>query len=81
LEPGNPNYLTAIVALGHLAYNAPQTFPVIVKNTISRKIVKELLMKDRAEGKYHDCQDSWCKEDDLPHDTTCKVGFIVQINN
>ncbi|XP_059483617.1 sister chromatid cohesion protein PDS5 homolog A-A isoform X4 [Neocloeon triangulifer] len=73
LDPSNPHYLTAIVALGHLAYNAPQTFPVIVKNTISRKIVKELLMKDRSDGRYHDCPDNWCKEEDLPHDTICKL--------
>ncbi|XP_065343965.1 sister chromatid cohesion protein PDS5 homolog A [Cloeon dipterum] len=73
LEPNNPHYLTSIVALGHLAYNVPQAFPVIVKNTISRKIVKELLMKDRSDGKYHDCSDNWCKEEDLPHDTICKL--------
>jgi sister-chromatid-cohesion protein PDS5 len=42
-------YLTSIVALGHLALNLPDKFPVHVKNLVSRKIVKELLMQDKGE--------------------------------
>ena len=42
-------YKTAIVALGHLALHLPDLFPVQIKNLVSRKIVKELLMQDRSE--------------------------------
>ena len=43
-------YLTAIVSLGWVALVAdklPDQFAVHIKNLVSRKIVKELLMKDR----------------------------------
>ena len=42
-------YLTAIVTLGHIAFHLPEAFPVHIKNLVSRKIVKELLMQDRNE--------------------------------
>ena len=42
-------YLSAIVALGHIAYHLPDKFPIHIKNLVSRKIVKELLMQDRNE--------------------------------
>ena len=43
-------YLTAVVSLGWVALVAdklPDQFAVHIKNLVSRKIVKELLMKDR----------------------------------
>ena len=43
------SYLSAIVALGHIANHLPDKFPIHVKNLVSRKIVKELLMQDRNE--------------------------------
>lgn len=46
-------YLTAIVALGHIAFHLPEQFPVQMKNLVSRKIVKELLMQDRTEARLH----------------------------
>ncbi len=42
-------YLTSIVALGHIAFHLPDQFPVHIKNLVSRKIVKELLMVDAQE--------------------------------
>ena len=46
LEPAKgETYITAIVALGHLAFHLPDNFTVQIKNLVSRKIVKELLMK------------------------------------
>lgn len=38
LTPGHPNYRTAIVSLGHIAYNLPDKFPIIIKNIVSRKV-------------------------------------------
>ena len=46
------NYLTAIVALGHLALYLPEKFPVQIKNLVSRKIVKELVMKADMETEF-----------------------------
>ena len=45
-------YCTAIVALGHIAFHLPEKFPVHIKNIVSRKIVKELIMKDQSEVGY-----------------------------
>ncbi len=44
-------YKTAIVALGHIAFHMPDKFPIHIKNLVSRKIVKELLMQDKGEVK------------------------------
>ena len=50
LEPEKgESYLTAIVALGHIAFHLPDEFPIHIKNLVSRKIVKELLMQDTQE--------------------------------
>ena len=45
-EKNKQHYLTAIVALGHLSFHLPEKFHVQIKNLVSRKIVKELEMKD-----------------------------------
>ena len=50
-------YLTAIVSLGWVALVAdklPDQFAVHIKNLVSRKIVKELLMKDRLGKTTHE---------------------------
>ena len=50
-------YCTAIVALGHIAFHLPEKFPVHIKNIVSRKIVKELIMKDQSEvNPYYVCK-------------------------
>lgn len=64
-------YLTAIVALGHIAIHLPDQFPVHVKNLVSRKIVKELLMKDRTDARPQ--EEEWVEEEELPLETRCKI--------
>ena len=71
------HYLTAIVALGHLSFHLPEKFPVQIKNLVSRKIVKELVMKDvsPARGGYElsssteeVCMETQCKLEDVEAD-------------
>lgn len=73
LDPANLQYRTAIVSLGHVAYNMPDRFQIPIKNIISRKIVKDLLVKEDAENRKDLPADDWCEEDDLPEETRCKV--------
>ena len=70
----NRQYLTAIVALGHLAFHLPDKFPVQIKNLVSRKIVKELMMKDHTAARGG--TESWSNLEDLCLETQCKLeGF------
>lgn len=73
LDPDHENYRTAIVALGHIAYNMPTKYTTQIKNTISRKIVKELLVKDSEPASDGRPDGEWCDEDSLPEETRCKV--------
>lgn len=78
LDPEHETYRTAIVALGHIAYNMPNRFTINIKNTISRKIVKELLVKDGES--INESQEAgeviWCDEESLPEETRCKVEAL-----
>lgn len=38
LIPESPHYRTAIVTLGHIAYNVPDLYKVQIKNIVSRKV-------------------------------------------
>lgn len=76
LDPNHESYRTAIVALGHIAYNMPNQFTVQIKNTISRKIVKELLVKDNENTDDNRPAGVWCDEDSLPEETRCKVEAL-----
>lgn len=38
LNPDSPHYRTAIVSLGHIAYNVPDICKVQIKNIVSRKV-------------------------------------------
>lgn len=38
MEPTSEHYRTAIVALGHIAYNLPDKNPLQIKNIVSRKV-------------------------------------------
>ena len=67
----NNQYLTAIVALGHLAFYLPDMFKVHIKNLISRKIVKEMIMKDYTAARGG--TDEWCAIEDLCLETRCKL--------
>jgi len=70
----NKNYLTAIVALGHLAFYLPDKFPVHIKNLVSRKIVKDLVMIDQTPARGG--TEEWCAVEDLCLETQCKLeGF------
>ena len=73
LHPQSEHYRTAIVTLGHIAYNLPDKFHVQIKNIISRKIVKELLVKETSDGRSNVPAKDWCDEQDLPEETRCKV--------
>lgn len=73
LTPDHENYRTAIVCLGHVAYNTPDRFHSQIKNLISRIIVKELLVKDVSENRTNVPESDWCEEDQLPEETRCKV--------
>uniref|UniRef100_A0A1L8DX47 Putative sister chromatid cohesion complex cohesin subunit pds5 n=1 Tax=Nyssomyia neivai TaxID=330878 RepID=A0A1L8DX47_9DIPT len=73
LSPDQAKYRTAIVCLGHIAYNIPDRFHVPIKNIISRKIVKELLVKDVPEDRQDIPSAEWCSEEELPEETRCKV--------
>ena len=66
------HFLTVIVALGHLAFLLPEKFPVQLKNLVSRKIVKELVMKDVTAARGG--EDTWCAFEDLCLETQCKVS-------
>lgn len=73
LNPDHKSYRTAIVTLGHIAYNMPERFHVPIKNIISRKIVKELLVKDVPEERRNVPIKDWCTEEELPEETRCKI--------
>lgn len=49
----SPNCRTSIVTLGHMALLLPDRFMVQIKNIVSRRIVKELLLKVNIE--HHSC--------------------------
>jgi sister-chromatid-cohesion protein PDS5 len=48
MELDSPNFLSSLVAIGHMTQLCPAEFAPAVKNIVSRFIVKELLMKDRV---------------------------------
>lgn len=76
LDANHEHYRTAVVCLGHIAYNLPERFNVQIKNIISRKIVKELLVKDASTDKTDRPTSDWCDEDSLPEETRCKVEAL-----
>eukprot|EP00088_Acartia_fossae_P068134 TRINITY_DN857_c0_g1_i5.p1 TRINITY_DN857_c0_g1~~TRINITY_DN857_c0_g1_i5.p1 ORF type:complete len:1163 (-),score=343.93 TRINITY_DN857_c0_g1_i5:589-3927(-) len=70
----NRFFLTAIVALGHLAFYIPDKFRAGIKNLISRKIVKDLMMNDLTAARGG--TDTWADYEDLCLETQCKLeGF------
>lgn len=42
LCPESPYYRTAIVTLGHIAFNVPERYKVQIKNIVSRKVSENL---------------------------------------
>lgn len=76
LDSNHEHYRTAVVCLGHIAYNLPDRFKVQVKIIISRKIVKDLLVKDAYADRSDRPTSDWCEEDSLPEETRCKVEAL-----
>ncbi|KAL7294326.1 hypothetical protein TKK_0012336 [Trichogramma kaykai] len=72
LNPSSADYRTAIVALGHIAYNLPEKYHQQIKVMVSRKIVKELLVKETSE-QTHESEEDWCREEELPEETRCRL--------
>ena len=70
----NKYFLTAIVALGHVAFHLPDKFPVQLKNLVSRKIVKQLLLMDVTAARGG--EETWCNFEDLCLETQSKVEGI-----
>jgi len=52
LKPESANYITSIVALGHISNMCPEEFSQAMKTIVSKDIVKDLLMEDRV-GSLH----------------------------
>uniref|UniRef100_A0A2P2I100 Androgen-induced proliferation inhibitor n=1 Tax=Hirondellea gigas TaxID=1518452 RepID=A0A2P2I100_9CRUS len=75
----SPNFRTSVVSLGHIVYNIPDKFMVLVKNTVSRKIVKELLMRNQSSQSSRpvaasdDDEDQWSEEECLSEETLVKI--------
>ncbi|XP_065203683.1 sister chromatid cohesion protein PDS5 homolog B [Planococcus citri] len=81
LTPTSEHYLVSIVTLGHIAQNVPQRYMALIKNLISRKIVRDLLVKKEEAEMETDPQGpilegDWCPESDIPLITLCKIEGI-----
>lgn len=63
-------YRTALVSIGHIAFNCPELFGNHVKNIVSKIIVKELLMVDQEIQSNDESQ--WVDFDDLSEETKVK---------
>lgn len=80
LSPTSEFYRTAIVAFGHIAYNLPDRFNIALKNIISRKIVKELLIGDSSEiSEPALIENGWCTEDELSEVVRCRVEGLKAV--
>ncbi|XP_046608925.1 sister chromatid cohesion protein PDS5 homolog B isoform X2 [Neodiprion virginianus] len=76
LTPTSEHYRTSIVTLGHIAYNLPDKYQIQIKNMVSRKIVKELLVKENSEQTTDVIEGDWCREDQLPEETRCRLEAL-----
>lgn len=79
LQATSEQYRTAIVSFGHIAYNLPERFNIPLKNIVSRKIVKDLLIGDLPETRDHKPDGNWCEEDQLPEEIRCRVEGLKAI--
>ncbi|KAJ8298337.1 hypothetical protein KUTeg_024868 [Tegillarca granosa] len=71
LNPDSANYITAIVALGHISYLCPEEFSAEMKTIVSKTIVKDLLMQDKTSGP--DTLESWYSEHHVTEETMAKL--------
>jgi sister chromatid cohesion protein PDS5 len=79
LQANCEHYQTAIVAFGHIAYNLPERFNIPLKNIVSRKIVKDLLIGDLPDSRSEKPEGDWCEEDELPKEIRCRVEGLKAI--
>lgn len=79
LQSTSEHYRTAIVSFGHIAYNLPERFNIPLKNIVSRKIVKDLLIGDLLETRDHKPDGDWCDEEHLPEEIRCRVEGLKAI--
>ena len=74
------NFKTAVVAMGHIAFHMPDKFTITIKNTVARKIVKELLMRnqtaDHIPGPLQGEFEEWIEEEELSLETQVKAEGI-----
>ncbi|KAH3839436.1 hypothetical protein DPMN_112867, partial [Dreissena polymorpha] len=71
LKPESANYITSIVALGHIANMCPEEFSQSMKTIVSKDIVKDLLMEDRTHGEP--VIDSWYGDHHVTEETNAKL--------
>lgn len=81
LQSNCQHYRTAIVAFGHIAYNLPERFNIPLKNIVSRKIVKDLLIGDLPDKRSDNnkLDGDWCEEEELPDEIRCRVEGLKAI--
>lgn len=80
LQSTSEHYRTAIVSFGHIAYNLPERFNIPLKNIVSRKIVKDLLIGDLPDAsRAEKPEGNWCDEDHLPEEIRCRVEGLKAI--
>lgn len=79
LQSTSEHYRTAIVSFGHIAYNLPERFNIPLKNIVSRKIVKELLIGDLQDSRDEKPEGNWCEEEELPEEIRCRVEGLKAI--
>ncbi|XP_041360337.1 sister chromatid cohesion protein PDS5 homolog A-B-like isoform X3 [Gigantopelta aegis] len=71
LDIESANYITSIVAMGHIAMLCPDKFSAEMKSIVSKVIVKDLLMQDRTEG--IPTEESWYANHMVSEETQAKV--------
>lgn len=79
LSSTSEHYRTAIVSFGHIAYNLPERFNIPLKNIVSRKIVKDLLIGDIPDVRERKTEGDWCEEDQLAEEILCRVEGLKAI--
>ena len=79
LQSTSEHYRTAIVSFGHIAYNLPERFNIPLKNIVSRKIVKDLLIGDLPDTRDEKPEGNWCDEEQLPEEIRCRVEGLKAI--
>ncbi|KAL3879117.1 hypothetical protein ACJMK2_031429 [Sinanodonta woodiana] len=77
INPDSANYITSIVALGHIAQLCPEQFLSEIKTIVSKIIVKDLLMQDRTSGAPS--TDSWCPDHQVSEETQAKIQAMKML--